>query len=547
VLGVLALSGASCPRTPPKDATTPSSVTAGSPAFREVTKEAGLSYLWEIAGSRPLNILQTIGNGCAFLDFDGDGSLDILLVGAKPALFKGDGKGHFTPSSALPSLSGHFLGCAVGDYDGDGFPDLYLSAYRGGTLLHNEQGKSFIDVTAASGLKPQPWGTSCAWVELTPGSGKLDLVVANYAKFGPEPGITQLCDGKDIDGKPVLTSCGPRHYEPVKATLFRNQGGGKFVGETLAQTTGRGLGIAACDFNSTGKLSLSFANDEIAGDLLQTTEPGRFKNIGQEAGTAYDRDSNVHGGMGTDWGDYDNDGKLDLVAATFQNEPKSLYHNEGNDFFTDVSYPVGLGAATRPFVAFGTRFFDYDNDGWLDLAFANGHVQDNIARIDKSTTYRQTSQLFHNRGAVAKNEPQFEEVSAKLAALSKPMVGRGLATGDYDNDGKVDLLIVDSEGEPLLLHNETPTQGHWVGLALEGSKSNRSGYGARVTLEAGGQKLVRDCRADGSYLSSSDSRVHFGLGAAAKVDKLEIRWPNGQTETLTDCALDAYTKVRQKS
>ena len=500
----------------------------------------------EISGTRPLNILQTIGNGCAFLDFDNDGNLDILLVGPKPGLFKCDGKGHFTPSSALPSVTGHFIGCAVGDYDGDGFPDLYLSAYRGGALLHNEKGEKFTDVTVASGLKAQPWGTSCTWVELVPGSGKLDLIVANYARFGQEPGILQLCEGKDVDGKPLQTSCGPRHYEPLKAALFRNQGDGKFLAEPLKQTTGRGLGVASCDYNATGTLGIAFANDEIAGDLLQSTAAGQLKNIGQESGTAYDRDSSVHGGMGTDWGDVDNDGKPDLVVATFQNEPKSLYHNEGNNFFTDISYPAGLGAATRPYVAFGTRFFDYDNDGWLDLAFANGHVQDNIARIDKSTTYRQTSQLFHNRGAIAKNEPQFEEVSQSVAALKKPMVGRGLATGDFDNDGRIDLLIVDSEGEPLLLHNETTQTGHWLGLQLEGTKSNRSGYGARVTVEAGGRKLVRYCRADGSYLSSSDSRVHIGLGAASKVDKVEIHWPSGKTDILTECAIDSYVKVREK-
>ena len=541
---MLALTGASCPRSSTQTATLPSS-TADAP-FRDVGKEAGLRYAWEITGARPLNILQTIGNGCAFLDYDGDGNLDVLLIGNQPALFRGDGKGKFTPSSALPTLSGHFLGCAIGDYDGDGFSDIYLSAYRGGTLLHNEKGQKFADVSVVSGIKPQPWGTSCSWVELQPGSGKLDLVVANYAQFGPEPGIKQLCEGKDIDGKPLLTSCGPRHYNPLKATLFVNQGGGKFATEPLVQTTGRGLGVASYFDGSNGHMNLAFANDEIAGDLLQSVGPRQLKNIGQESGTAYDRDSNVHGGMGTDWGDYDNDGKPDLVVATFQNEPKSLYHNEGNDFFTDMSFPTGIGAATRPYVAFGVRFFDYDNDGWLDLAFANGHVQDNIARIDKSTTYRQSSQLFHNRGVIAKNEPQFEELSAKAPALQKPMVGRGLATGDYDNDGRVDLLIVDSEGEPLLLHNETAKTAHWLGLVLEGSKSNRSGYGAWVTLETKGQKLVRYCRADGSYLSSSDARVHFGLGAATKVDKVEVHWPSGKTELLTDISLDRYTKVQEK-
>lgn len=539
---MLSLSGASCPRTP---AEKPLGGTAG--LFTEVAEESGLHYRWEIAGKRPLNILQTIGNGCAFLDYNQDGNLDILLVGPKPALFQGDGKGKFTDVSVavLGGLAGHFLGCAVGDYDNDGLDDLYLSAYRGGALLHNEAGKGFKDVTVASGLKPQPWGTSCTWVETVPGSGKLDLVVCNYARFGPEPGILQLCDSKDINGTPLQTSCGPRQYEPLKAALFRNQGGGKFLGETLEATTGRGLGVAACDLDGSGKPALSFANDEIAGDLLTNLGQGRFKNSGQESGVAYDRDSNVHGGMGTDWGDYDGDGKPDLIVATFQNEPKSLYHNEGKGTFTDMSFPSGLGAPSRPLVAFGVKFFDMDNDGWLDLALANGHVQDNIAKIDRSTTYPQAAQLFHNKGTSP--NPLFEEATAQAGtAFAKPIVGRGLATGDFDNDGKVDLLIVDSEGEPRLLHNTAAVTNHWLGLTLVGTKSNKNAFGAIVTVETGGRTLVRHCHADGSYLSSSDARVHFGIDKNTKVDRVTIRWPSGQTDVHTELPLDKYTLITEK-
>ena len=499
-----------------------------------------MHYVLHPEGTPPLNILQTIGNGGAFLDYNNDGNLDILLVGPKPALFTGDGKGKFTEATALlGGVSGHFLGVAVGDYDSDGFPDLYLSGYRDGRLLHNDGGKGFTDVTVAAGIKPQPWGTSCAFVETIAGSGKLDLIVANYARFGPEPGIPQLCDAKDAEGKPLQTSCGPRHYEPLKATLFRNLGGGRFAMTTLSSTTGRGLGLASADFDGSGQQSLAFANDEIAGDLLHNTGAGKLKNIGQESGTAYDRDSNVHGGMGIAWGDYDNDLKLDLVVATFQNEPKSLYHNEGNRFFVDSSMTSGLGISTRPNVAFGVAFFDFDNDGWLDLAFANGHVQDNIGQIDKSTSYRQAAQLFRNQGATG-----FVDVSAQAGAgFTTPLVGRGLATGDFDNDGRVDLLLIDSDGRPRLLRN-TATAGHWVGLQLKG-KGNTEALGALVTVEVGGKKLLRHCHRDGSYLSSSDPRVHFGLGTATKLDSITVRWPSGKTQVLNAIPVDRYTKVEE--
>lgn len=515
--------------------------------FRDVAREAGLNYTWTIAGTRPLNILQTIGNGCAFLDYNGDGNLDVLLVGPKLALYKGDGRGHFTDVSAatgLATLSGHFLGCAVADYDNDGFDDVYVSGYRTGLLLHNEGGKRFADVTASSGIKVQPWGTSCAWGDVD-GDGKLDLYIANYARFGPEPGIPQLCDSHGMK-----TSCGPRYYKPLKGAFFRNLGQGRFADAgaalNVATTNGRGLGVAFAPLDDSGRPTLAIANDELPGDLLTPTGTGakaRYTNQGSPSGMAFDRDGNIHGGMGTDWGDYDNDGRLDLFVATFQGEAKSLYHNDDNGVFSDTSYLTGLAPPTIPNVAFGCKLFDADNDGWLDLMIANGHVQDNIHEIDTSTTYRQTLQLFHNRGTTPVG---FDNISASAGPdFARPIVGRGLAVGDYDNDGKLDALVVDSEGAPLLLHNESTSTDHWLGVRLVGTKSNRDGLGAVLTATINGKKIVQLCQTDGSYLSASDRRVHFGLGTAATVETLTVRWPSGHTDTLKNVAGDRYVTLRE--
>ncbi len=538
-------SGNGAPKSAP--APVPPAASVG-PHFVDVAAAAGLNYRWEIAGKRPLNILQTIGNGCAFLDYNGDGNLDILLVGPKTALYRGDGKGHFIDVSretGLSKLSGQFLGCAVGDYDNDGYPDIYLSGYRTGVLLHNDHGKAFSDVTRSAGLQPQPWGTSCAWAETVPGSGRLDLYVANYARFDTGKSIPQLCESRGI-----LTSCGPRFYNPLHGAFYRNLGSGRFVraDQALAvpKTQGRGLGLGFAPLDASGRPSLAIANDEMPGDLLTPAgaeKAAKYVNQGVSSGVGMDRDGNIHGGMGMDWGDYDNDGRFDLFVSTFQGEAKSLYHNDGHSLFTDSTYVAALAEATMPHVAFGCKLFDYDNDGALDLIVANGHVQDNIHAIDSNAAYRQATQLFHNRN----NRPAtFENVSLTAGKdLQRPIVGRGVAIGDFDNDGRVDVLVVDSEGAPLLLHNETTGTGHWLGVKLVGTRSNRSGIGAVVTATVGGNQRVRLCHADGSYLSSSDLRVHFGLGGDSRAAVLTVRWPSGKTDLFKDVAGDRYITLRE--
>ncbi|MCS6777845.1 MAG: CRTAC1 family protein [Chthonomonadaceae bacterium] len=491
------------------------------PLFVNRAREAGLNYRWEVTGKRPLNILQTIGNGAAFLDFDKDGNLDILLVGPRVALYRGDGRGHFTDVSqatGVATLRGNFLGCAVGDYDNDGYADVYLSAYRGGALLHNEAGKRFREVTRQAGIASQPWGTSCSFTDID-SDGRLDLYIGNYVVFGPRT-KPQLCDFSGI-----LSSCGPRFYFPERGVLYRNLGNGRFQDVTRLwkahRVSGKALGVAAADFDGSGRQSIAIANDEVPGDLLANR--GRyFDNIGPESGTAFDDDGSVHGGMGIDWGDYDNDGRLDLVVATFQNEVKNIYRSEGESLFKDMSKALGVAAPAFPYVAFGVKFFDMDNDGFLDLMFANGHVQDNINEIDKGLTYRQPVQLFRNREG-----QRYEDLTSRLEfGGPNAFVGRGLAVGDYDNDGRVDVLVVDSEGEPLLMHNESPETGNWLSLRLEGRKSNRMGIGALVTVELEGKRLLRHCTTDGSYMSASDARVHVGIGQVRSAT-VRVRWPSG--------------------
>ncbi|MDQ2731610.1 MAG: FG-GAP-like repeat-containing protein, partial [Armatimonadota bacterium] len=514
---------------------------AAAARFVDVTRGAGLKYQWSIPGKRPFNILQLVGNGCALLDYNNDGNLDILLVGPKLALFKGDGHGHFTDvthEAGLDALSGHFLGCAVGDYDNDGFDDIYISAYRGGVLLHNEGGKRFRDVTQEAGIAAQPWGTSCAFADVD-NDGKLDLFIGNYVQFGPTT-QPQLC----LAAGSIVGACGPDHYAPEHGRLYHNEDGHHFRDVThewgVDRATGKTLAVGFADYDDSHHESLACANDLVQGDLLHNNGH-QFENVSTAAGTAFDSQGHANAGMGVDWGDYDNDGRLDLVVSSFQYETKCVYHNESGGLFADKSAALGITTKVAPYLDFGIKWIDYDNDGWLDLVIANGHVVDTINQVDKSVTYRQPAQLFHNL-----NGTSFVDVSAQSgSAFQNPIVGRGLAVGDIDNDGRTDVLIVDSEGSPLLLHNETPNTGHWLSLRLVGTKSNRDGIGALVTAEVGGLKLLCRCGTDGSYLSASDRRVHFGLGSETSVRTLTIRWPSGSVSTLHGVAADRVMTIKE--
>ena len=364
------------------------------------------------------------------------------------------------------------------------------------------------------------------------GDGWLDLYVGAYVAFDAHS-QPQMCR---LNGLPA--ACGPRQYPAEYGVLYRNRGGQGFEAATggfAGTSSGRTLGVAFADYDYSGRQSLAIGNDATPGDLLQNRGTD-FDNIGEISGVALGKRGEVQAGMGLDWGDFDNDGKLDLILATFEGETKSLYRNEG-DYFTEVSSDVGLGAATN-FLSFGVKWLDYDNDGWLDLMIANGHIQSNAAQLRSDSTFRQTTLLFHNE------QGRFRDVSSSQLSdgARRPIVGRGLAVGDYDNDGRMDALLVDSDGAPILLHNRASPVGHWIGLRLDDPVTrNRQAYGANVTItDAHGRHLVRVCQTGGAYLSSSDARVLFGLGAENNPVTVMVRWPGGGEETWDNVPINAY-------
>lgn len=515
---------------------------AAAGIFRDVAAEAGLKFRWGHGGKSPLTILETLGHGCAFLDYDQDGRLDILLVGNRRcALYRNVGNGGFADVTEQAGLTaeGTFFGLAVGDYDNDGYPDVYVTGYGTCVLYHNTGKGRFVDVTARSGLAargPYDVVTAAAFVDLD-GDGKLDLFAGRYIVFTPVS--VQFCFYHG-----VKAGCGVKNYEADFPRVYRNNGNGSFTDTTQAwgfgSAHGKCLGVAVRAADEGRGVLLYAANDEHPGDLF-VSKGSRYANIGIPSGTAFNRDGLTQAGMGVDWGDVNNDGRPDLVVATFQSEAKSLYRSDGANLFTEMSGQLGIAGATTPYVAWTARLFDYDNDGWLDLLFTNGHVQDNVHEIQPDRTYPQPTQLFHNEQGRL-----FREIKGEGGpAFTRSIVGRGAAFGDYDDDGRVDVVIVDEEGAPLLLHNEAKSAHHWLGIRLVGVRSNRDGVGARVVVTAGEARLTRDQQLGGGYLSAHDPRLHFGLGAADRVQKIEVRWPDGQVDIIKDAPADRYIVITQ--
>jgi len=523
-------------------------VTAGPVRLRNAATDIGLNFRWGHTSRRNIDILETIGHGCAFLDYDGDGRIDVLLVGSAGAhLYRQQPDHTFSDVTATalspPLPHAHFLGCSVADYDGDGRPDLFLTGYGCTALYHNEGNGRFRDVTAGSGLEalgPYDWTTSAAWADVD-GDGKLDLYVCRYVDF--TPASKQLCGFKALDGSEVEMACSPTTYPPQRGSLYHNDGNGHFHDVTreagLAETHGNGLGCLFCDVNGDGRPDLYIANDVKPGDLYLNTGKGRFKNVGAESGTAFGADGTVQSGMGVAWGDYDNDGRFDLLVANFAGQPKSLYHNEGHGLFANVSYASGIGASSLTALAFGAAFVDLDNDGLLDIVFSNGHVQSEVERVDSTTSYAQSTLIYHNLGG-----GKFADVSTQAGPdVLRKIVGRGLAVGDYDGDGRQDLLIVNDEGAPLLLHNESQNANHWLELDCLLKQNGWYAVGTRVSVSAGGVRHIAEVRAGGSYLSADLPRLHFGLGPAAKADSVQVRWPNGHTDHWHDLPADALYRL----
>ncbi len=514
--------------------------------FRNVASGSGLEFRWGHGGRSPLHIIETLGHGCAFLDYDGDGWLDAFVAGNdRCALFRNlgpPGPGQLprfmevTREAGLIA-TGPFCGVAVGDVDNDGRPDVYVTGYGKCVLYRNTGRAAFEDVTARAGvgaLGPYDVATAAAFADLD-GDGRLDLFAGRYVRFTPK--TIRFCTYHG-----VRAGCGVKNYDPAFPRVYRNTGGWVFRDVTRAwgfdTLHGRCLGVAVSAADDGRGVVLYSANDELPGDLM-LPHGRRYRNAGVSSGTAYNREGLTQGGMGVDWGDYDGDGRPDLVVATFQQEPKSIYRNDGRSLFTETSAELGVAAGTIAHVAWTARFFDIENDGWLDLLFTNGHSQDNVHRIEPDRTYPQRMQLYRNE-----NGQLFREAGPEAGpTFGQPIVGRGAAFGDYDNDGRTDVLVVDEEGPAQLLHNEAPA-GHWLGIRLTGTPQ-RDAIGARVTVAAGGRRWTRDLQHAGGYISAHDPRLLFGLGSTQRVEEVVIRWPGGAVERLRDLPADQYIHITQ--
>jgi hypothetical protein len=506
------------------------------PDYRDVAAESGLNYTWRAPRNKIWTIRDGIGAGCAFLDFDQDGWMDVFLVGRpRCGLFRNNGDGTLTDVTSRMRLTqpGEWIGVAVGDYDNDGFPDLYLSGFACLRLLHNEQGRRFADRTAASGLREKEWGTSCAFFDKD-GDGDLDLLVGHYVETA---GYPELCPSNSG----VRTGCQPMVYPPQFPRLYQNDGQGHFkaagAAAGMGMAHGKTLALQLADYDNDGLTDVYLANDAKPADLFHNLGQGRFENVSLQAGAAMGMDGQAQAGMGIDFGDYDRDGLLDLAVATYREETFSLYHSLGG-MFEPASGKAGLGV-TRAFLGFGTRFFDFDDDTWPDLVFANGHVFNNAAEVEPGATLRQKLLLLQNRSGA------FERVTEGGPGLQKEIVGRGLAIGDLKNDGSQDLLVVDCDGSPLLLRNRRRSTNHWLGVRLRGTHGNRDAYGARVTVKWPGGESFRDASGGGSYLSVSDPRLHFGLGASTGPVEVTVRWASGESTTYPGVPVDRYVLLTE--
>lgn len=531
-------------------ATQPAGAIAG-PAdwFADTTLAAGIDWKQGHGGRSPLTVLETTGSGCAVEDFDGDDHLDILLVGqadtgntGRCALYRGSGDGRFTEATKGSGLEepAFYLGCMVGDLDNDGRPDLLLTGYGELRLFRNEGGMRFREVDARELRSPDPttWHTSATFGDID-NDGLLDIYVGAYVIYNE---TTQ----KFCDYGGVKASCGPKFYDPLFGRLYRNLGGMRFKDVTtewgLTDQHGKCLGAAFADVNDDGWIDLYLGNDEMPGDLYINQAGRRFVNRGVDSGVALSFDGQMQGAMGVDFADFNRDGLLDLFVTTYEFEPASLYLNEGSGSFRYGSMDLGIDSITRPMVGFGTRFVDVDNDGWLDIAVANGHIHDNHKELDSMNDYRQPMQLF------------MSDQGRRLVDRSKeaghgfllPAVGRGLATGDFNEDGKVDLLMTDLESSPRLLINRSPSGGNWLRVGLTGSKANRDGIGAKLVLTGpDGARWTAECARGGSYLSSSEPVVHFGLGDVTKLSGLEVRWPGGGIQQVSVNGVNRLIQVKE--
>jgi enediyne biosynthesis protein E4 len=521
--------------------------------FEEVPLEkSGIRWVHSNGKSPQKYLPETSGAGCAFLDYDNDGWMDIYLVNSgkcdffdpnpplRNALYKNNRDGTFTDvtEKAGVAAGGFGHGVAVGDYDGDGFCDLYITQYGRSILFHNNGDGTFSDVTDKAGVSAPGWASSAVWFDYD-NNGRLDLFVGRFVDFSKE--LNKPC-GIHEDGR--LHYCIPKVYSPMPSWLFHNNGDGTFTDVSresgIASHLGKVWGVVATDINNDGLMDLFVANDTVANFLFVNRGKGKFDEIATKAGVAYSDAGRARSGMGVDSADFNDDGWMGLFVANLDREMFSIYKNNHDETFDDLALPTGIGKATKFMSGWGLKFFDYDNDGNLDLLLANGNPDDLIASLHGEVTYEEPLLLFHNTGK------SFENVSARSGPLfSRPMSSRGLALGDLDNDGAVDVLVSVNNSAPVLMRNTATAGNHWLGLRLIGKKSNPDAVGARVTYQSGDLKRSRMKVGGGSYLSSHDPRIVLGLGKRDKLDWLEVTWPlpSGRVERFADLPIDRYITI----
>ncbi len=521
-------------------------VDAAGIEFADVTRERGIAIVLP-KQPRPLRALEAFGCGCALLDYDNDGWLDVLLAADPHALLyrnmKGERFADVTKDTGLSLVEADdWTGCAVGDYDGDGWLDVLLTGFHRLALLRNAGGDRFKDVTEQVEFDPLNhghWGASAGWMDLDK-DGDLDLVILNYVVFGPES--KQYCELT-----PGVTSgCPPREYPPEFGEVWRNNGEQGFeliAPETsgMSATNGIALVLAFTDFDDDNRMDFYIGNDGARADMMHNLGGMKFENVGEKSGLAASRDYDSMSAMGADWADYNRDGRLDLTVTDFQKEGFAIYRNEGGGLFLEVGNRMGVAAATYNRLGFGAKWIDMDNDRWPDVCYANGHVYDNVGDMEPGVAFRQPTMFFRNLEG-----KRFVDLAPVLdGAVMRPLVGRGSATGDFNNDGRTDLLAVDFEGPAMLLENRSQTPHHWLTLDLRCAAPNVFAYGARATGHAGDDVWVAEVSPASSYLSSSDPRIHWGLGPFERLEKLVIRWPSGEEQSFENVAADQFLRITE--
>jgi hypothetical protein len=531
-----------------------------SPKFIEASSALGISFRNVAAHTSKKYLIETMAPGVALFDYDNDGRLDIFVVNGAPLsdptpkqtiprkteskywnrLYHQERDGTFEDVTEKAGLEGvgYGMGVAVGDYDNDGYEDLYVTAYGGNKLYHNNGDGTFTDVTDKAGVGGSGWSTSAAWVDLD-GDGLLDLVVLRYLTWD----FDDIWCGEHKEG--FRAYCHPDYFKPVPPLVYHNDGNGHFtaVSEKIGLAKpGKGLGIAIADYDRDGHIDLFVANDSMPEFLYHNKGDGTFKEVALESGVAVDGDGHTFAGMGVDFADYNNDGLPDLVITDLASQMYALYRNNGHGIFTYESYPSGLGRMTMAHSGWGVRLLDYDNDGWKDLLIAQGHDLDTIELTSPNVRYREPMLLARNTGR------GFEDVSSEAGSVFREAwVGRGMAIGDIDNDGRVDAVVTTNDGPLYVLHNATPTPNHWLILKLVGHRSNRDAIGAEVRVVTGKTTQVATVTTASSYLSSSDKRVHFGLGTETLAAAIEIRWPSGIRQALKNIRADQILQVDEPS